>query len=726
MSGPQTTATNSGFHADKLSTVDEFGRRPFARRVADVLVQQPLGDCLVVSISGEWGTGKSTTMGFVKERLSEVPCRVLEFNPWRFPGEDKLLFALFDGLVKAIDSDGSVLTGWQRIAASAEHAIDPLASVGSLVSDSKMPGSGNLFKSAGNFFRTQLLASVEKVREQAIDFLKKEKMRVVVLMDDLDRLETDDLMALLRIVKLVADLPNTSFIIAMDEEHVARTIGTRIGGNSANGRLYLEKIVQVKLSLPVIPWSKMRDYALSLVYQVLADANNILHTQEKARFEQIFDDLFSFEIKTPRSAKAWSNAVRFAMGLLPEELNTADLMLLECSRLISPDLYGYIRSDLAKTMGVQMHVSRQILGHKETIDPILQKLEKHFSHCTKQEADDRRRAFLRWFPNLNEYQTDQDRDNWDRNMRLCSKHYYWRYFSATISTDDLEDAVVLNLIDHAIDTCNPDQTGLEIENSLGKDSTNAFLHKLRVIGGSNKDAIRPLVLALAKTAQKPLISDSFPYTAIRICVSLINELPDDTEKDALTSECVNGATDLLWAWHFCSRLRDESNRHSDHERKSSFGRTDLAKRILTELQNKAPEDPNTFSTFVWSVWHDGDRESLKQILNAKLLKSPEIAPAILASVCTMRTAPTPKPPEKCWIWNGEKSLKSLEKICDLEQVTTVLQKHYIEQVAVNVDENDSELNHELHTPEQLIPCFFFSLHERLSEPKEIDTSIPDF
>jgi hypothetical protein len=716
MSESSANASVSGFHSDKRSTIDEFGRRPFAHRVADVLVQQPLGDCLVVSISGEWGAGKSTTMGYVKERLSEVPCKVLEFNPWRFPGEDRLLFELFDGLVKAINLDGHVLTDWQRLAAGSEHAIDPVATAGAFVSDTKMPGTGNLIKSVGNFFRTHLLANVEKVREQAIAHLEKEKMRIVVLMDDLDRLETDDLMALLRIIKLVADLPNTSFIMAMDEDHVARTIGKRIGGGVGNGRLYLEKIVQVRLPLPVIPWSRMRDYALSLVYHVLADSHTSLHPHEKARFEQVFDDLFSFEIKTPRSAKAWSNAVRFALGLLPEELNTADLMLLECCRLISPDLYGYIRSDMAKAMGEQMNVFRQMLGHKDTIAPLLQKLEKHFGHGTQQEIDDKRRAFTRWFPNLNEHQSEEDCDEWARNRRLCSRHYFWRYFSATISAEDLEDTVVSKLIERAISIQNPVQTGAEIEQELGKNSANVFLLKLRVMGGGNKDAIRPLVLALAEIGQKNNAPGSFPHTAIRLCVSLINELPDDSSQDALASECVSGATNLQWTWHLCHTLRGESSRHSNHELKSSFGLADLAGRILTELQRKVPEDHDLFGKFIWSVWHEGDRESLKTLLSVKLQESPKIAPFLLTSACNMRTSPTPKPPERCWIWNGEKGLIILEKIIDLQQLMTVLQTHYQNEMIAHEDENGPAMDHDLRTPEQLIPCFFASLQERRAKP----------
>jgi len=716
----ETTAPNtSGFHADKLSSKDEFGRRSFAHRVADVLVQQPLGDCLVVSISGEWGAGKSTTMGYVKERLSEVPCKVLEFNPWRFPGEDKLLFELFDRLVKTIDPDQKVLTGWQRFAAGAERALDPVSSVAGLAADTSLPGVGGTIKSLGDFVRSKLQATVEQVREQAINFLQKQNMRVVVLMDDLDRLEPDDLMALLRIIKLVADLPNTSFIMAMDEDHVARTIGKRIGGGLANGRLYLEKIVQVRLSLPVIPWSRMHKYALGLVHQVLVDTGLTLHLDERARFREVFDEIFALRIKTPRAAKAWANAVRFSLGVLPEEVNTADVLLLECARLNMPNLYSCIRLDVACAMSETMSVDRQILGEEFTVEPLIAKLMDCLGDIASDEKDHKRRVLLNWFPNLHGENWRSDAKDWERNKRLCSKEYFWRFFSASISTDDLKDAEVIRLINQAASPEVPLEAIMaDISSQIAKESRTAFLRKLSVFGSKEAKALRPLSLALSQMPHGSVSSDedlgdeAAAYTA-GACASLIEAVQDEQERLRLEAECISTASNLMWAWEVRRRMRsaDDEPRPSKPE-DAHHPSSVLAKRMLSKIESNCPLEHYVFSKYVWAAWHDGDRELLRSVLKGLLAQRPSLALYLLSCVCSRRTSPTPRPPDRCFEWQGEKSLVSLEKLVELKQLTEVLESSPIKSANCENHEGESVSDRELSTPDELVSCYFASLEER--------------
>lgn len=717
----------SGFHADKISTTDEFGRRPFAHRVADVLVQQPLGDCLVVSISGEWGAGKSTTLGYVKERLSEVPCKVFEFNPWRFPGEDKLLFEFFDRFVKAVDPDGDIFTLWQRVASTSEHVIEPAAAVGGFLADANFPGTGGLMKSVGSFFRTQLLANVEKARKQAVEYLEREKMRVVVLMDDLDRLETDDLMSLLRIIKLVADLPNTSFIMAMDEDHVARTIGKRIGGGLANGRLYLEKIVQVRLPLPVIPWSRMHKYALGLVHQVLIDNGLTLHPDERVRFREVFDEIFALRIKTPRAAKAWANAVRFSLGVLPEEVNTADVMLLECARLNIPTLYSCIRLDVACAMSEAMSVDRQILGDEVMVEPLISKLMDCFGNITPDEKTHKKRVLLSWFPNLQGQNWRSNAENWERNKRLCSKEYFWRFFSASISPDDLKDSEVVRLIKQAASPEVPLESIIaDIASQIAKESRTAFLRKLSVFGSKESKAIRTLALALSQlsygsvSSVEELGDETAAYTA-GACATLIEAVKDKQERLKLESECISLASNLMWAWEIRQRMRsaDDEPKTSNVE-EAHHPSSVLAKRMLSEIENNCPLDHDVFSKYVWTAWHDGDRELLRSVLKTLLDQRPILALYLLSCVCSRRVSPTPRPPERCLGWQGDKSLASLEKLIELKQLSQAIELLQIKAANCEKQKDELVIDRDLSTPEGLIDFYFASLEKRKEREKNED------
>jgi predicted KAP-like P-loop ATPase len=65
---------------------------------------------------------------------------------------------------------------------------------------------------------------LEALKDRVYTVLKEEGKRVVVLMDDIDRLENTEIQAVFRLVKLSADAPYTVYILAFDEEMVAAAL----------------------------------------------------------------------------------------------------------------------------------------------------------------------------------------------------------------------------------------------------------------------------------------------------------------------------------------------------------------------------------------------------------------------------------------------------------------------------------------------------------------------
>lgn len=90
---------------------DELGRRGFAQRIAKELCAWRQKDSLVVSLNGDWGSGKTTLANlirhFIDEQTTATPDKkpiVIQFNPWQWSGQDKLLVAFFDEIGAAFRS----------------------------------------------------------------------------------------------------------------------------------------------------------------------------------------------------------------------------------------------------------------------------------------------------------------------------------------------------------------------------------------------------------------------------------------------------------------------------------------------------------------------------------------------------------------------------------------------------------------------------------------------
>src|SRR6266496_2286356 len=71
---------------------DKLNRDRFSAEIALSIANWSGRDSLVVSLTGEWGSGKSTIKNFVICHLKDK-AYVLKFNPWQWSGQDKLLEA---------------------------------------------------------------------------------------------------------------------------------------------------------------------------------------------------------------------------------------------------------------------------------------------------------------------------------------------------------------------------------------------------------------------------------------------------------------------------------------------------------------------------------------------------------------------------------------------------------------------------------------------------------
>ncbi len=182
---------------------------------------------------------------------------------------------------------------------------------------------GQAMKEFGDQLSTLELSQLKKRVEE---ILKEEQKRVLVLMDDIDRLDKSEVHAILKLVKLSADFAYTSYILAFDEEVVAASVGERYGnGDIDAGRKFLEKIVQVPLHLPKIDAASLRRFIFNCIDEALKNAHVVLSESEAREFVRQFTASLESHIDTPRLAKRYGNALSFALPLLQGEVNN-----LEC------------------------------------------------------------------------------------------------------------------------------------------------------------------------------------------------------------------------------------------------------------------------------------------------------------------------------------------------------------------------------------------------------------
>ena len=454
-----------------LKNEDRFQRYDFAKRIAQTIISRDDNNGIVIGIYGAWGEGKTSVLNFIEENLKVDNCIPIRFNPWRYNGEDELLKQFFETIASALKAE--VLTkkekrgAWlKKISPFAKAVKLPILDIGDIL---------NNIASALNSL------GIEKLKGRINELLKEKQRKIVIFIDDIDRLNKEEIHAIFRLVKLNADFINTTYILSFDEAMVAAAIGNRFGeGNSKAGLEFLEKIVQVRLTLPKIQRTALREFQFELINRVIEQTRFDINEKNTSKFVREFDGLL-LKLKTPRQAVQFANSISFSLPLLYGEVDTADLMLIEGVKVFYPNFYEFIKNE-------PEYFVRGYDSHNLNREEKIKKIKEHFkelSHdLTVKEEHAVKELLLALFPLLKEafenYSFGERHfSEWYKQKQICSPQYFERYFSYCVIKGQLSDIAFKEL---------QDQLSLEdsfaitalVQKMIEQSSESSFLDKIYV------------------------------------------------------------------------------------------------------------------------------------------------------------------------------------------------------------------------------------------------------
>jgi len=429
---------------------DSFNRWPFAERIARTIAGYRDPASFVVSVNGAWGEGKSSVLNFIEEELGRYDDRVVcvRFDPWQFGDEAQLVQIFFATLAAVLDQ--SLTTTKQEIGQFiSEYAapIIPPIGVG--------PVQVKMADALKNLADSLTSSSLAQRRKRIEDILEKENKRVVVLMDDIDRLDRKEIQAVFKLVKLSANFAHTAYVLAFDQDKVAAALSEVYGpvqpeaGREAEaGHDFLEKIVQLPLPLPSVPRQLLRQFCFDVILQMLRDDGVTLTEEHVHLFTVHFTRGLEIRLRTPRDARRFGNALAFALPMLTGEVNAIDLMLIEGMRIFYPTLYATVRGnpdvfldDAHQNSRTEEQAQQR---HRQIIQDALEGL-------TPDEVEAARRLLTQLFPPVGRlfgYQT-YDRSfeaRWASEQRATSRRYFSRYFAYTVLQGDISDRDIVDFV----------------------------------------------------------------------------------------------------------------------------------------------------------------------------------------------------------------------------------------------------------------------------------------
>lgn len=313
---------------------DRLGYAPFAQALANSIRRMEAPDGIVIALYGQWGMGKTTALNFIEHYLSEAqegdaaPSVILRFNPWWFTGRSDLAVAYLTELQKAFRR-------WNLVADEARRALSSLAL---LVSAAPIPGA-----EMARGVSEVLDPGKPDVREQKrkiADALAKQTRRLVVVIDDIDRLTPGEIRELFSVIKAVADFPNTVYLLAFDKG----VVGTALSTDEVDGGAYVEKIVQVPFELPIPETTALEALFLEQLETIVGDdVDPDLLNRDDLSLMLHFGLMPLME--TPRDVVRLTNSLRVTYAAVRGEVNVVDFVGLEAARVFLAPLFESIRKN---------------------------------------------------------------------------------------------------------------------------------------------------------------------------------------------------------------------------------------------------------------------------------------------------------------------------------------------------------------------------------------------
>jgi len=304
---------------------DRLGRRSFARALAAEVMAAPAARGFVMGLSGPWGSGKTSILNMTVDAIGDQAV-VVEFNPWMFSGTEALVSSFFAEIGKQLARKEAKLKGIAGKLAAYGQLLSPLAAV---------VGAGTAVQGAASILQgLSATPSVFEQHQELRTLLEGLDKRLVVVVDDVDRLRPDEVLDIVRLVRLVGDFPNTLYLLAFDRHRVEECLGE---GNAERGRAYLEKIVQVTHDVPAARQPDVTAMFITGLAPMLDDLPagpfNIGDWQ----------NILAFVIRpllvTPRHVQRLLGSLSMTMRLVEDEVALADLIGIETVRVLHPALF---------------------------------------------------------------------------------------------------------------------------------------------------------------------------------------------------------------------------------------------------------------------------------------------------------------------------------------------------------------------------------------------------
>lgn len=423
----------------KTKTEDKYGRNRLVENIAKVIESKTKTkhSSFTIGLYGAWGEGKTSVLNLLRGKFDSTDnVYQCSFNPWMLSDQGSIMQEFFVALQHSlnIDKGQDIIDKIKRYGGIMSYAV---RGFGHLLDATVLPGASLAATSTANQINNvcNILPDRKPLNEQKEEInaaLKTENTHVIVYIDDLDRLDKDEMRIVFRLIRQVADFDNVIYVVAMDVDKIANAISPFYGNEIQEGYRFIEKIINVPIILPKVNPNVLKEYADSQLEDML-DVN-FIKTDEYKNLLYYLTQLFS----TKREWVRYLNNLQVMLTLTMEEVNQYDLCLIEALRTIAPVVESLIYRE--KELLCASSEAVVVLGNK--YQQAKSNQSKLFDNIIKKMPPPKQGVSINILNKL--FPGQYNGVNFDSviHKRICSSIYFDKYFIKQILSEYISDVEI--------------------------------------------------------------------------------------------------------------------------------------------------------------------------------------------------------------------------------------------------------------------------------------------
>lgn len=330
----QETEKSSQFSNDEPINVKEDDRldyQAYVDNLSRILLHESFPKAFSIALVGPWGNGKSSVLDLVKNELetNEIDRRqniFIHFLPYLNHNEEDIINEFFLLLSSQLSKfDGKISN---QILKYSQKLTDLYQSKNLTDFVSKPPS--NIYNQAAKELYEDINQSLTRINK-----------KIIVFIDDLDRLSGEEIIQVLKLIRNTANFNNTIFVVAMDKDYVLQRLKS---SNQILNSAYLEKFFQLEIYLPEIDSNVLKESFLkSFENYSNQDMTNFNDDIKTALLDRniLFDDY----VKNLRDVKRYSNQIKFDYPFVKDEINLVDFINFTFLKTRFPSIVNQLYKD---------------------------------------------------------------------------------------------------------------------------------------------------------------------------------------------------------------------------------------------------------------------------------------------------------------------------------------------------------------------------------------------